>query len=481
MTEHDLGTDLRRAAGTPDDRPALDGLWATGRARRRRGRVLAGAAALVVVAAVVAGALALSSGGGDDPDEVVAGPTTTTLAPPPAEPADGPVTMALAAGAVVDGVPGLDPGQAVEATYDGTPAGFSRGRRASWERWDGARWVEELFLIRGDATTPGAVVPTEPLPTVPADATTGPGPDVFPTPDDLDPGWYRICMPMTGTAGEIRPCGQLRVADPDAAPGPVVVDPPPAEPTYLHTLTAEIEGPVTPGATIDLEIGTPGGAVLGAFTTWDQWDGFRWVPTHLVEGYLTTSERPTLVTLAPGEEVVVPSIGYGSTGDVTPARALVPPVGDLRSPWSRVCVDTGIADDLRPCVQLAVEGAPSGVDPAFVGEPDPETGEPAGWVVDPASPPDAASTSVAVLATPIGCGHELLDPIVTLEADRVMIRIDAVPIGDAAACRSETVPVTVDLGEPLGDRTLVDGLCHRAEAVLWGECTQGDRRWPLPG
>jgi hypothetical protein len=62
--------------------------------------------------------------------------------------------------------------------------------------------------------------------------------------------------------------------------------------------------------------------------------------------------------------------------------------------------------------------------------------------------------------------------MVTYEADRVIIRIDAEPLDlEAANCLgNNAVPVTVALSEPIGERALVDGGCAGADAADTAPC-----------
>ncbi|HEU5150734.1 MAG TPA: hypothetical protein VFU19_09565, partial [Iamia sp.] len=192
---------LARAAGPTGARPDLGAVWSAGRARRRRARGLRAAAAVVVAAALAVGAVALASGGGDE--DVVAGPQGGAAAVPPAEPEDVMVSVEVTTGRRSEGRPVVEPGEPLSVVYRGLVELFERGRLATWERWDGQGWVPEVGLIAGDREPGGfrggAVAPLEPPPTVPEDRRADGGPDTFPTPEDADPGWYRICVPMTGT------------------------------------------------------------------------------------------------------------------------------------------------------------------------------------------------------------------------------------------------------------------------------------------
>lgn len=96
--------------------------------------------------------------------------------------------------------------------------------------------------------------------------------------------------------------------------------------------------------------------------------------------------------------------------------------------------------------------------PAGVGQVD--------WSLDPAFPaPDAASTELHVLVTEASCtggselGDRLLGPDVEITDDTVRIVFGAIPlVGDQACPSNPSSAVTIELDEPLGDRSIIDGL-----------------------
>ncbi len=113
-------------------------------------------------------------------------------------------------------------------------------------------------------------------------------------------------------------------------------------------------------------------------------------------------------------------------------------------------------------------------------------GDPATWQLADPGAVTADSTSIDVEVSRLGCSSgktgDLLDPVVSYEADRVTIRIDAAPIGEGIqACPSnDVVPITVALTEPLGQRTLVDGGCGATEAATTMPCLTTERFIALP-
>jgi hypothetical protein len=87
--------------------------------------------------------------------------------------------------------------------------------------------------------------------------------------------------------------------------------------------------------------------------------------------------------------------------------------------------------------------------------------------LDPDNPPDLTSSQVHVLVTEVGCASGYLaDGRVTLERlaqleDRVELVIGVEATNSDETCPSNPpTPFAVELNEPLGDRTLVDGAVY---------------------
>lgn len=109
-------------------------------------------------------------------------------------------------------------------------------------------------------------------------------------------------------------------------------------------------------------------------------------------------------------------------------------------------------------------------------------GETAVWELQ--STPSPESTSIDVGVTRLECASgvtgTVLGPRVTAEDDRIVI---TTPVADnrsdAAECQgNDVVPVTVELGEPIGDRMLVDGACLVTEAADTSFCEDAVRWRP---
>lgn len=93
--------------------------------------------------------------------------------------------------------------------------------------------------------------------------------------------------------------------------------------------------------------------------------------------------------------------------------------------------------------------------------------------LDPAFPPPGPETTeLHLLVSELACasgapiGDRLLGPQVRDEGDRVVLATAVVSLGGMQTCPGNAAqPVTVALDEPLGDRTLVDGLVWPAAAI----------------
>jgi hypothetical protein len=114
-----------------------------------------------------------------------------------------------------------------------------------------------------------------------------------------------------------------------------------------------------------------------------------------------------------------------------------------------------------------------------------QDGDPATWTIT-----DGAITSETqqfeALVTRLGCAGgvtgEVLEPDISLGADDVTIEfaVDSIS-GDQSCPDNDQVAVNIDLGEPIGDRSLVDGACSIREAATTLFCTDEGVRWtPAP-
>jgi hypothetical protein len=76
-----------------------------------------------------------------------------------------------------------------------------------------------------------------------------------------------------------------------------------------------------------------------------------------------------------------------------------------------------------------------------------------------------------------------IDPQIALRDDEVVITftVKELPDGPQLCPGNDEVAVGVDLGEPIGNRTLVDGACVSGTAAAsTGACSDGSVRWTPP-
>lgn len=134
------------------------------------------------------------------------------------------------------------------------------------------------------------------------------------------------------------------------------------------------------------------------------------------------------------------------------------------------------------------------------GEETPDPSEPSGALTEDEpryeghatwelSDPDSVSPDDAVIEIGVqrlGCASgetgEIVDVGVDLGEDHVVIEAAVEPLEGPADCPSnEVVPTDVDLGESIGDRELVDGVCEHERAAETTMCdtsvrwSEGDR------
>ena len=91
---------------------------------------------------------------------------------------------------------------------------------------------------------------------------------------------------------------------------------------------------------------------------------------------------------------------------------------------------------------------------------EPEPGVPTWWRVDPLDTPDPGDTTVTLLVVTWHCGtppDEVLRPGVRFEDDRVVVEATRVDVPGCYALSE--VPDELDLGQPLGMRSIVDASC----------------------
>lgn len=93
-------------------------------------------------------------------------------------------------------------------------------------------------------------------------------------------------------------------------------------------------------------------------------------------------------------------------------------------------------------------------------------GQAATWTIDTAEPPNSDTVSFPELVTRTACSGgvtgDVLDPQIVSEPDRIVITFTVAALNPSATytCPGNTaVRTVVNLDEPVGDRSLVDGAC----------------------
>jgi hypothetical protein len=86
---------------------------------------------------------------------------------------------------------------------------------------------------------------------------------------------------------------------------------------------------------------------------------------------------------------------------------------------------------------------------------------------------------VTRLACASGVTGAVLDPVVQVQRERIVIRTDvkALSPGGYTCQGNNSVPVTVELDEPVGKRELVDAACLEGRAVNTAACMDKGVRW----
>lgn len=94
----------------------------------------------------------------------------------------------------------------------------------------------------------------------------------------------------------------------------------------------------------------------------------------------------------------------------------------------------------------------------------PGIGDGAAWIPDPSKPPSPEDSTFTALVTRIGCnGGEtgtVYSPGIFTSETEVIVTFTVEPSAGGDCPSNDRVPVEVDLGQPLGDRTLLDGSCQ---------------------
>lgn len=92
------------------------------------------------------------------------------------------------------------------------------------------------------------------------------------------------------------------------------------------------------------------------------------------------------------------------------------------------------------------------------------------------------SQDLHVSVTRLGCASgktgSVLAPQMRFESDRILIRTDVAALEGAHECPSnDAVALTLNLGQPIGYRQLVDAACLETEASSTTFCLDNGIRW----
>lgn len=165
--------------------------------------------------------------------------------------------------------------------------------------------------------------------------------------------------------------------------------------------------------------------------------------------------------------------GYSARFD--PALELIGPGGVVVArEGDRLELGGGVGADGRfdACGQIGVVSATLLPEPAPTPTPEPAAG-PATWRLSPDEAPTSDSRTIRVLLTERACASgrspegRVLEPQIEYRVDAIFITLRVRSRAGAQECPGNPeYPLMIELGEPLGDRALVDG----TEAAI---------RWPV--
>jgi hypothetical protein len=133
-------------------------------------------------------------------------------------------------------------------------------------------------------------------------------------------------------------------------------------------------------------------------------------------------------------------------------------------------------------------GAPSSPTTASSEEsadPPPPQGDVATWQLQQPEFVNPLAQWLMVEVTRLDCASgetgEVLEPQVSYDNDRIVIRTDVAPITGAQDCQgNDAVPVEIHLDQSIGERDLVDAACLDGKAVATTFCEDGAVRWVSP-
>ena len=106
------------------------------------------------------------------------------------------------------------------------------------------------------------------------------------------------------------------------------------------------------------------------------------------------------------------------------------------------------------------------------------------WFIDSANPPTSEDHSFTALVSRVGCNSGVTGPVdkpvVDVTDSMIVISFTVEPSNEGTCPGNDSVPYLVDLGQPIGDRELVDGACKRgggAETTSHCDAPNDPVRW----
>ncbi len=113
----------------------------------------------------------------------------------------------------------------------------------------------------------------------------------------------------------------------------------------------------------------------------------------------------------------------------------------------------------------------------------PGRGDTAVWSVKAGENLSNSSQSFTVQVSRLGCNGgvtgAVLEPTITFGDSEIVVTfaVESLPPGMYTCPSNVEVPSVVNLGQPIGDRKLVDGACRANEARTTSFCIDGATRW----
>lgn len=111
-------------------------------------------------------------------------------------------------------------------------------------------------------------------------------------------------------------------------------------------------------------------------------------------------------------------------------------------------------------------------------------GEVATWRIESAEDVAGNATSFPANVSRLGCNDgetgEVLAPTIELDASQIVVTFTVAPAepGGHTCPSNDIVKFVVDVGEPIGNRELVDGACRNgSDAATTSWCADGAVRW----